>query len=166
MVCNFPGQAGVQDVRKALKKLDSRSPIHTFGDKFHGNDGKAKAKTSYEIIRIDDLVKNTQCEGKVRSFRRKGQRYPIAAASPYFPYASPIIGIVASGSSLGEGSFPHTHLDGQRQIPLIFFLDKIPAFLWAEIADNLIYLLRLLQKSLVFGGFFQGLGPFGNDLFL
>jgi hypothetical protein len=32
----IPAQAGIQDIGKALKKLDSR---------FHGNDGKAKGKT-------------------------------------------------------------------------------------------------------------------------
>jgi len=57
---------------KTIKKMDSR---------FHGNDGKAKAKNFYEIIRIDGIVKNNQGDGKARSFGHKGQRHPIAVAS-------------------------------------------------------------------------------------
>jgi len=39
----IPAQAGIQDIRKALKKLDSR---------FHGNDGKANLETFCESTNI------------------------------------------------------------------------------------------------------------------
>ncbi len=46
----IPAQAGIQSVRNQLKPLDSRSPIRTFWDKLHGNDGKRKFRTFYELV--------------------------------------------------------------------------------------------------------------------
>ena len=52
----IPAQAGIQEARGTLKKLDSRFPITTFGDKLHGNDKKGKAKTFYETLILKSVL--------------------------------------------------------------------------------------------------------------
>jgi hypothetical protein len=49
-----PAKAGVQ---KPLKRLDSRSPTTTFGDRLRGNERKRGFLTFYEPVNLDELVK-------------------------------------------------------------------------------------------------------------